>query len=77
MKLSPDLIKFLRLEARKMYREMGSFAKRLTSEEKIYLELKKCWKAGNKLTREERAEAKVTAINFKELSKEGKEPFSA
>jgi len=65
--VKPEIIRFLRSEAHKMYMGLDCIQRRLTNEQRIYLGLKKAWRAGSKLKVAQRGVAKGLPINFKDL----------
>jgi len=65
--MKPEIIRFLRSEAHKMYMGLDYVQRRLTNEQRIYLGLKKAWRAGSKLKVAQRGAAKGLPINFKDL----------
>lgn len=68
--MKPEIIKFLRGEATKFYRQLDNATRSRVTEKQIYLELKASWKAGAKVPREARDRAKDMPMNFKEMSPE-------
>lgn len=55
--MNPNVVRFLREEAKKIYKEMPVELRRKSDTRHIFVELKKQWKAGNKLKAELRARA--------------------
>jgi hypothetical protein len=65
--MKPEIIRFLRSEAHKMYMGLTFDQRRLTNEQRIYRGLKQAWRAGSKVSKEARGISKSLHINFKEL----------
>lgn len=65
--MKPEVIKFLRSEAHKMYMGLSYQQRSLTTEKQVYRALKQAWRSGTKVTQEVRERAKSLPINFKQL----------
>jgi len=53
-KMNEQIIKFIRAEAKKAYSALPVFQRAQTSKQEIFQMMKKKWKGGHSLTREER-----------------------